>query len=384
MSNTKITNPELFNLGANNTAATQLPVMTTTQRIAMTGLSVGEMIFNSTTDKVEYWDGTVWYSITNEVTGETPYSAVIWQGTGTTNAITGVGFQPDLIWVKNRDVADSYAIVDSVRGISSPTPYIASDRNNAQATSNNMPTSVQSDGFTVTGGGGRTNTNNEDYVAWCFKAGGAAVANTDGTVTSQVSANVDGGFSIVKYTGGALIGNTVGHGLSSAPELILQKATNSTRNWNVFNYSTTGNLHLNENHAANSSEYWAVNSSTFAIQDQTASANRIAYCFHSVPGYSKIGNYTGNGSTNGPTVPLGFQPTFLMCKKTSSTGNWRIMDSTRQSSNPKSRAVWANLNNAESTSGTNLVDFNSDNFKLVGGGGDVNASGQTYMYLAFA
>ena len=152
----------------------------------------------------------------------------------------------------------------------------------------------------------------------------------------------------------------------------------------MFNYSTTGNLHLNENHAANSSEYWAVNSSTFAIQDQTASANRIAYCFHSVPGYSKIGNYTGNGSTNGPTVPLGFQPTFLMCKKTSSTGNWRIMDSTRQSSNPKSRAVWANLNNAESTSGTNLVDFNSDNFKLVGGGGDVNASGQTYMYLAFA
>ena len=110
----------------------------------------------------------------------------------------------------------------------------------------------------------------------------------------------------------------------------------------------------------------------------------IAYCWHSVPGYSKIGNYTGNGSTNGPTVPLGFQPTFLMCKKTSSTGNWRIMDSTRQSSNPKSRAVWANLNNAESTSGTNLVDFNSDNFKLVGGGGDVNASGQTYMYLAFA
>ena len=223
MANTKITNPELFNLGANNTAATQLPVMTTTQRIAMTGLSVGEMIFNSTTDKVEYWDGTVWYSITNEVTGETPYSAVIWQGTGTTNAITGVGFQPDLIWVKNRDVADSYAIVDSVRGISSPTPYIASDRNNAQATSTNMPTSVQLDGFTITGNGGRTNTSGEDYVAWCFKAGGTAVSNTDGTVASQVSANAAGGFSIVGYTGNGTAGSTVGHGLASTPEMVIVK-----------------------------------------------------------------------------------------------------------------------------------------------------------------
>jgi len=301
--------------------------------------------------------------------------------------------------VKNRDQSDSYAIVDSVRGITSPAPYLASDQTSGQLTSTNMPTSVQLDGFTITGGGGRTNTINEDYVAWCFKAGGAAVANTDGNIASQVSANAAGGFSIVKWSGNDTTGGTIGHGLSSTPELTIIKKTSATINWQVnLNASVTGvegymNLDANVALYTTYPLYYTSSNSTVLSSNGTSgatrvynnqSANYIAYCFHSVPGYSKVGSYTGNGSTNGPTVPLGFQPTFLMCKKTSSTGNWRIMDSTRQSSNPKSRAVWANLNNAESTSGTNLVDFNSDNFKLVGGGGDVNASGQTYMYVAFA
>mgnify|MGYP003642792347 FL=1 len=389
MANTKITNPKSFNLGA-STSATQLPVMTLTQRTAMTGTIDGEMIFNSTTDKVEYWDGTKWYGITYEtIPGESPYNAVIWRGTGNTNVRTGVGFQPDLIWVKNRDVADSYAIVDSVRGIVLPqTPYIASNRTDAQASSANMPTSVQSDGFTITGGGGRTNTNNEDYVAWCFKGGGAAVSNGYGSIASQVSANVDGGFSIVKWSGNSS-NASIGHGLNSAPEIVIRKNLISAASWAVDTSAVDGSwdyLFLNTTaQKGNHPSITAPTSTTFNTSGTTYnSSSMIAYCFHSVPGYSKIGSYPGNGSTNGPTVPLGFQPTFLMCKKTSGTGNWRIMDNTRQPSNPKSDGLWANLSNAESTSSSNLVDFNSDNFQLVGGGNDVNAPGQTYMYLAFA
>jgi hypothetical protein len=355
-------------------------------------ISTGEMIFNSDTDKVEYFDGTKWYGITYEALAESPYSAVIWQGTGTTNPRTGVGFQPDLIWVKNIDVADSSAIVDSVRGISSPAPYLASNLTSAQNTSTNMPTSVQLDGFTITGNGGRTNSINEDYVAWCFKAGGTAVPNTNGSRPSQVSANVAGGFSIVSWSGNSTNPSTVGHGLGVAPELFIIKNLSSAVNWSVYSSSVGAGkkLLLNSTSGATATSNYANTSPTSSVfslsggNEVNGSGNYIAYCFHSVAGISKIGSYQGNGLTNGPTVALDFEPSFLMCKETSNTGSWRIMDSTRQPSNPKSNGLWANLSNAESTSATNVVNFNSDNFQVVGGGSDVNASGQTYMYLAFA
>ena len=353
-------------------------------------ISTGEMIFNSTTDKVEYFDGTKWYGIAYV---ESPYSAVIWEGTGTTNPRTGVGFQPDLIWVKNRELADSSGIVDSVRGISSPAPYLSSNLTSAQNTSTNMPTSVQLDGFTITGNGGRTNSINEDYVAWCFKAGGTAVPNTNGSRPSQVSANVDGGFSIVSWSGNSTNPSTVGHGLGVAPELFIIKNLSSAVNWSVYNSSVgAGNkLQLNSSNQASATSNYANTSPTSSVfslsggnEVNGSGSSYIAYCFHSVAGLSKVGSYVGNGLTNGPTVALGFEPSFLMCKETTNTGNWRIMDNTRQPSNPKSNGLWANLSNAESASGTNVVNFNSDNFQVVGGGSDVNTSGQTYMYLAFA
>lgn len=384
MANTKITNPELFNLG-DSTSATQLPVMTTTQRIAMTGLSDGEMIFNSTTDKVEYWDGTKWYGITYESTGESPYSAVIWQGTGTTNAITGVGFQPDLIWVKNRDVADSYAIVDSVRGISSPTPYIASDKTDAQATSNNMPTSVQSDGFTVTGGGGRTNTNNEDYVAWCFKAGGAAVSNTDGDLNSNVSANVAGGFSIVKWSGNNS-NASIGHGLNSAPEIVIRKNLISAANWAFDTSAVDGSwdyLFLNTTAAkANHSSTTAPTSTTFNTSGTTYnSSSMIAYCFHSVAGYSKVGSFVGTGVA-GLKIDLDFEPAYILTKRVSSSGaSWSIIDNKRSTGSDKKNYLQANSNAAETTSSTGIT-FNTDGFTF--NGSSFNTNGATHMYMTFA
>ena len=219
MANTRVTNPVT---GFNSATKEGLKLPSGTNANQPSG--VQGMIRNDTDETtgssasaIEHHNGTTWkyFAATESADPVVPlenFNTVIYTGSTSPHAITGFGFQPDLIWVKNRDQSDSYAIVDSVRGITSPAPYIASDTTDAQLTSTNMPTSVQSDGFTITGNGGRTNTSGEDYVAWCWKAGGAAVPNTDGDVESQVSANAAGGFSIVKGTGSSSGVQSVGHG----------------------------------------------------------------------------------------------------------------------------------------------------------------------------
>ena len=242
MANTKITNPELFNLG-DSTSATQLPVMTTTQRIAMTGLSVGEMIFNSTTDKVEYFDGTKWYGITYEVAAETPYNNVLYTGSGNTTSgqsITGVGFKPDLVWFKSTGTTYNNVLYDSVSGVNSAS---SSNLTAAAWANYNRFESFDSDGFTIEADNNadlwKIDRSGQPYVAWCWKAGGAAVANTDGTLNSQVSANVNGGFSIV--TGSAPSNgytNTFGHGLGQQPDIIITKLTNVASDWFCLLYTS--------------------------------------------------------------------------------------------------------------------------------------------------
>ena len=571
------------------------------------------MVRNDTTQSskgsasaITYYNGTNWRYFENEL--NTSFNTVIYTGSTSPHAITGVGFQPDLIWIKNRDQPDHHAIVDSVRGITSPAPYIASDRTDAQFTSTNMPTSVQSDGFTITGNGGRTNTSGEDYVAWCFKAGGLTnkaadfngsnsyitpslsstltgltkavsvwiksdnftsigtwpfqqgngqsienyirfyngddiqirwgnqtltssgystgvwyhivaqedangfanfwidgveiatstsspssvtgdtnigrrlnsssyqyyfngqmaqlrlfsssldstqiaqlynetkvdnsvlnfpsgagciaayplgenangldglyngtassvtfgkpgylTQNTEGTITSAVSFNNDLAFSIVSYTGNltgatTATGQSVGHGMDVPPELIIFKSTSNSTSWDVFsseldNWSTR--LQLNSTGQKNNlyAQYPIANPTSSVFYTNYLSAvnvnnyNYIAYCFASKPNYSKIGTYIGNGNAAGPTITLGFEPAWLMIKEVTNSGNWRIMDNTRQTTNPKSDGLWANLANAESTSSSNVVDFNSDNFQVVGTGSDVNTINSTYIYLAFA
>ena len=341
-------------------------------------------------------DGSEWVDITNhEYTPATNvsehFNTVTYTGTGTTNPIT-VGFQPDLIWIKNRDKTDSHAIVDSVRGITSPAPYLASNETSLEQTSTNMPTSVQSDGFTITGSGGRTNTNGEDYVAWCFKAGGAAVSNTDGAVTSQVSVNNDLGFGIVKYTGNltnttSATGAPIGHGLGTPPELIIIKNLGTSINWHVYskdlaNWGTR--LYLNETSAADNvySSYPIANptGSVFYTNYLTAqnvnNHNYIAYCFASKRGVSKVGSYVGTGAA-GNKVYTGFEPAFLMVKRSSTTGDWTIVDNKR----PTNIYLRANTNVAEATATTNII-FERDGFSFAGG--SFNQSGQTAIYYAVA
>ena len=212
---------------------------------ASAGIAVGEMIFNSTTEKVEYWDGFQWNMIKDEIAGESPYNNVLYTGNGATQLITGVGFEPDLVWIKQRtgSVAN-HLLFDSIRGaykqIMPNTTSSGVDRTSADK----GLTSFDSNGFTVkdtnagdyeiNGPNGGTYSGNGSYVAWCWKAGGAAVPNTNGSTASQVSANAAGGFSIVKTTGtsGAI---TFGHGLDTAPEMIINKGiTSSGWSWLVY------------------------------------------------------------------------------------------------------------------------------------------------------
>jgi hypothetical protein len=363
----------------------------------------GEMIFNSTTDKVEYWDGTKWYGITYEVQEETPYNNVLYPGSGdTTNgqSITGVGFEPDLVWIKS--INDSYynVLYDSIRGTNDA---ISSNLTNSTYSNYNRFQSFDDDGFTIKANNAadlwKIDRGNTNFVAWCFKAGGAAVPNTNGSITSQVSANVAGGFSIVKYSGGNSSGTTVGHGLSSAPELIITKNTSKSSSWPVF---LTGGIAMNSSTFTleGSSQYLALNSTTnflsYSFDSQfggtansgSSSQNIISYCFHSVPGYSKIGSYPGNGSTSpGNTIDLGFEPSWIMIKNTTTAGSssgWFMIDNKRNTSDPWNKYIFANSSAAEGTTTQSLTSVGATSFTVKSSGRAINYNGDNYIYLAFA
>jgi len=323
------------------------------------------------------------------------FAPILYTGDGTTSqAITGVGFQPDLIWIKNRDASSDPIIQDTVRGITKmlETDGTAAESNNSVFGHVN---SVESDGFTVDDGGSteeNANKSGRDYVAWCWKAGGTAVSNSDGNITSQVSANTAAGFSIVKYTGNSGATRTVGHGLSSAPELIIVKnISDGAQLWSVYS-SAVGNdkvAHLNTTAAFSNSGDWGSTTPTstvFTIGSGDARTNsngeeHIAYCFHSVAGYQKIGSYTGNGSNTGPEVTTGFKPRFLLIKDTTEANSWVIHDSARDTSNPRVNYVLPNASNQEA-SDLNGIDFNSDGFQLKDDYQYYNKNNNTYIYLA--
>ena len=351
-------------------------------------ISTGEMIFNSDTDKVEYWDGTKWYGITYEVQLESPYNNVIWSGNGSSSrSNTGLGFQPDLVWVKARQ-AQNHTLYDSIRGTGK---YLASDTANSENsnTTYGQLTSFDADGFTGSLGSNGTysffNSSSQTYVAWCFKAGGTAVANADGSTASQVSANVNGGFSIVKTapTAGAI---TFGHGLDSAPEMIINKGyTSNGWGWLVYHkdIGTGKYLLLNNTGAVNNfaGVFSAVTSATITNASSTSSQTYVNYCFHSVAGYSKVDSYTGTGGNM--TVDVGFQPAFVMIKNTTNSASWHVFDNKRTTANPSTEALFPNENSAGADYNTVFV-FTSTGFNNKVTSTSLNSNGSKYIYLAFA
>ena len=312
------------------------------------------------------------------------FNTVLYSGNGGTQSITGLNFSPGLVWIKKRNTTEDHAWFDTVRGTQQ---QISSNLTSAGYTTSNALSSFNSDGFT-TGNNGATNNGSGTYVAWNFKAGGAAVANTDGSVNSQVSVNDTLGFSIVKWTGTNAI-NTIGHGLSSAPELILIKSLDVVANWQVYAEPIGNNykLALNTTDTKGSTSRFDSTSPTtsvFTFRDVGITGDQIAYCFTSKPGFSKVGSYTGNGSTNGPIVQTGFEPAFLLVKGTDNTSSWLIYDNKRTPSNPRNNVLLANTTSADIITSNVNVDFFANGFQIKATNADLNSNSLNYIYLAFA
>jgi len=318
------------------------------------------------------------------------FDTALWTGNGSTQSISSLSFQPDWVWIKERSGGASHAIFDSVRGA---TKRLKSDSTDAELTQSTGLTSFDSDGFSL-GSNTAVNASSDTFVAWNWLAGGTAVSNTEGSITSSVSANTEAGFSIVSYTGTASA-DTVGHGLSQAPELVIWKDRETAVNWlvqgDVMGAAASGYLMLLNSTGssyANSNFNTTLGASTITLDAGGTNYNgngkdTIAYCFHSVDGYSKIGSYSGNGSTDGAFVYTGFRPAWVIIKRTDSTGGWSILDDVRTSNtNPVDRRVQANDSDAEESAGVD-IDFNSNGFKLRNSASSMNNSSGSYLYLAF-
>jgi hypothetical protein len=377
---------------------------------------------------------------TPTVTGDVPqdyFKAVLYTGNGGTQSITGVGFQPDLVWIKDRTSTINYnhQLYDSIRGINSGLIV----NQNYAVDDYSAFSSFDSNGFTVPNALG-TNTLSENMVAWCWKAGGspsgststtgsAKRINTSGTqddtscsalataatnagasnviTPTLMSINQAAGFSIVKYTGTGSAA-TIPHGLSSAPEMVICKTLDfsSGTNWVIyFKGATTTSQYLllnSSNQVGTLTNYWGtaeptnnVFSVAAAEYDNNRSNNIIAYCWHSVEGYSKFGSYTGNGSADGPFVYCGFRPAFVICKCSSDTTtthtSWAMYDNARDSSNVMNKVLYANeaINEGYrgdgSTAATDIyIDFLSNGFKVRSTKEEVNDTDETYIFMAFA
>ena len=327
------------------------------------------------------------------------FNTKLYTGNGSTQSITGVGFQPDFTWIKSRTTGGSgnnnHCVNDVVRakgtyGYPMIHPNLTATEYDP-ASGNEVITDFQSDGFDL-GGNENSNYNTATYASWNWKAGGTAVSNTNGDITSQVSANQNAGFSIVSHTGNGSAGATVGHGLGAVPKMIIVKNRDNTPGWGVYHASlgNTKYLQLNANAAAGTaSTFWnntTPTSSVFSIGTSgwmNDSGNKyIAYCFAEKQGYSKFGSYTGNGNADGTFVYTGLKPAFVMIKVTSTTSNWGMFDNKRLGFNPKNEFVRANETTSES-SDYDGIDFLSNGFKLRTTSTLVNAA-QSYIYMAFA
>ena len=322
------------------------------------------------------------------------FNPILWTATdAASRALTGVGFQPDFLWAKSRNTAGvSHRLYDAVRGAT--TGSLVTDSTATEDTTAGQLTSFNTDGFTTGTNKDYLNFGSRTYVGWCWKANGAGSSNTAGTITSTVSASTTSGFSIVTYTGTGA-NATVGHGLGVAPGMVIVKIRSTTGYWtvqhsalgsgyygylNFTNSFDTANANLRWNSTNPSSTVFSIGT---ASDVNTNTATYVAYCFAPVAGYSAFGSYTGNGSADGPFVYLGFRPEFVMVKRTDSANEWLMHDSARSPYNVVNARLSAQSSSAESTS-PDALDFTSNGFKLRTTDTGWNASGGTYIYMAFA
>ncbi len=316
------------------------------------------------------------------------FNTKLYTGTGSSNAITGVGFQPDLVWLKGRSNANWHWWTDAVRGSSK---NIFSNSTQAEGTNADGITAFGSDGFTL-GTNTDVNGNGNTFASWNWKANGQGSSNTAGSInTTYTSVNTTAGFSICKWTGTGSAG-TIGHGLGAVPKMIIIKDLSNTRDWFVYHASVGNNkrLKLNDTVAEGASTVFnstTPTSSVFSIDGSVyvnnSGSNYIGYCFAEKTGYSKFGKYTGNGNDDGSFIYTGFKPSFILVKDSNADGVWELFDNKRTSYNGLGIFLRANSNASEITDNNYPnPDFLSNGIKWRSLGGGVNDNGHTYIYMA--
>jgi len=319
---------------------------------------------------------------------ELHFNTKLYTGNGSTNAITGVGFQPDFTWIKKRDGGTTqHQLFDAVRGV---TKRLFSDSTEEESTSATTLTAFGADGFTV-GSNTGVNDNSQNHVSWNWKANGAGSANSDGTISTSVSANTTSGFSIMTYTGTGSAG-TIGHGLGAKPDAWFVKARSEVRAWygwhksmplgDVWNLNSDGNKSTDTSLFTSSAPTTSVINLGTSVGTNNNGITFVCYAFAEKKGFSKFGSYTGNGNADGKFVYTGFKPAFVMIKHLGSS-NWTINDTGRDPTNVNNLRLFPNQNVAES-SGSNSMDMLSNGFKLRSTDGGNNGSGDSYNYFAFA
>ena len=318
------------------------------------------------------------------------FNTKLYTGTGSTNAITGVGFQPDWVWFKARDAAQSHALVDIVRGTDK---VLFSEGVSAQGTISSQ--TFNSDGFALVqdGTANSINSSGSTKVAWSWKAGGGqGSSNTDGSInTTYTSVNTTSGFSISTYSGNGSVGATVGHGLGAIPKMIIVKRSNGASDWMVY-HESIGNDHrlrLNTTAAKQDNPVWndtTPTSSVFSMNDNgdanASGGNYVAYCFAEKQGYSKFGSYVGNANADGTFVYTGFKPAFVLVKNTAIADNWSIFDNKRIGYNAFNYVLYADITNVGSNGLP--MDILSNGFKWRTTAAMANGNSQQHIFMAFA
>jgi hypothetical protein len=327
------------------------------------------------------------------------FNTVLYTGTGSGQSISGVGFEPNFTWIKNRDTAVSHALFDSVRGA---TKYLTSNSTVAESTESDMLTAFNSDGFSG-GGSNQINIASDNYVAWNWKAASSntsvsagSIDGTNPTIACTRRTNTTAGFSIVSYTGTGA-NATVSHGLSVAPDLVIVKNRDSTQEWpigsdeiNSGSWAKYLGLSDTSGESGGASRFNSTAPTSTVVSIGTSDAtnknteNHIMYCFHSVDSYSKVGSYESNNSVDGPMIYLGFFPAFILLKCTNATDNWNIYDNKRNGYNGGTYQLRADSNAAGFSSSATMVDFVSNGFKIRTNDAGTNGSGRTYLYYAVA
>jgi len=334
-------------------------------------------------------------SYTNGLDDPTEYfETLTWSGNSTDDrAISGLDFAPDWVWIKCRNNGQNHNLFDTVR---SATKSLETNNSNAEATDATSLKSFTSDGYTL-GTGATVNSSSpstKTYVSWNWKAGGSASNNTDGGITSSVSVSQDAGFSIATWTGTGSTA-TIGHGLNAVPKMIITKARSNAYDWYIYHASigNTKAIYLNLTNAESgaSANFW--NNTTPTSSVWTAGGNVfnnnytfVTYAFAEKKGYSKFGSYTGNGNADGTFIYTGFKPALFIIKALASGENWRIFDNKRSTSgfNPIGNSLRPNSSDAEVTGTDQEIDFLSNGVKLRTTSGEINPSGTTFVFMAFA